>query len=229
VIEGAFWAVGIVGVLFFGRVFLLLNSANVTPYEVGYLAGSMATALAIGLVVGWALRKRRGGGRLMTPSVLFVAVAVLIFARIGQVREENQPVVGLPIATYVVVDAPYSLAAAPPEVSGPLAESLQPANPRALEIRAVVLDGETLGFLVVADLQVHVDGLDEYLRGAEDGFEGKGGTAQREVIGGQDTVIGEAAGGAGLIWPEPPYAIFVYAADVASARQIGAAIISAYP
>jgi hypothetical protein len=193
-LEAAAWIAGVLGLLFFGRVFAVLNgSRSLSAQEGGELFGAILGAVLLGVFVRWVVVRIRHRGRLLSPWILVIAV----------------------------------LASATPDHISRISEAVSRANGGAFEIRSIVEGGEARGLLVVADLAA--DSSPEFRRGIETGWEeNTGAEAHESTIGGQFVVVATAAGVGEVIWVEPPFALTVYAPDVATAEALAASVIAAY-
>ena len=79
--DAVVWVLGIVAVLFLGRVVLLVSpSAGLSAFERGQIVGRIAGAVFAGVVVRWVWVKLRKRGRVLSPWILVVATLLLVSA-----------------------------------------------------------------------------------------------------------------------------------------------------
>ena len=225
VAETIAWVVGIVAVLFLGRIALLWN-ASLSSFEQGELVGKIVGAVLIGLVVRWIWVRLRKRGRVVTPWILLIATVVLA---LDLVRDPTiaGPSASVPIETYLKVGTPYALSVPAPDESKQFKDALAAAGVGDSEVREVKDGTETVGYLLVANLRA--TSSDSFMRGLERGFEeNEGAEAHSDVIAGKDVVVGTGPQFTAIIWAEPPYGLVVYATDVNTGKLVAASIISAY-
>jgi hypothetical protein len=223
VVEAVAWIVGAAAVLFFGRIFAIVNaSPPLTAYELGRSVGTIVFAVVIGVFVRWLVIRVRRRGRLFSPWILLVAVLVLVI-NLGRGAGIAAPP-GLPIGTYLKIDAPYALTAATAEEVGQFGEALAEAD--AFEARRVVDNGQVVGFLVVADVNLPASpDWDDIERGFEST---SGASSEQDIVGTRPALVGTAARSATVIWVESPYILTVVALDEESARVLAESVMASY-
>lgn len=223
VLEAVAWIVGAAAVLFFGRIFAILNaSPPLTAYEAGRALGTIGFAVLIGVFVRWLVIKVRHRGRLFSPWILLVAALVLVI-NLGQRAGIAAPP-GLPIGSYLKIDAPYALTAATADEVEQFGKALAEAD--AFEARRVVESERVVGFLVVADVDI---GTSPDWDDIERGFESTSGAAsEQDIVGTRPALVGTAPTGATVIWVEAPYMLTVVALDEESARMLAESVMAGY-
>ena len=227
VAEAIAWIVGIAAVLFLGRIFILLNdSAGLSGFQKGEVLGRVVGAVLVGLVIRWAWVKLRKRGRVLSPWILLIACASLaggLSSSPGLVL----PPAGAPIGTYLKVGTPYVVEPQSADVDARFASAVTAFHATASEVRQISLDGEAVGFLVVVN--VGATESDEFMNGAESGFEkNSGAEAHTETIAGKTAMVGTSQDVHVVIWVEAPYGLILYAADAESSKALAASIITAY-
>lgn len=227
IVEGVVWVVGILGLLFLGRIGLLLNSSTtLSSFEQGQLVGTIVGALLIGLVVRWVWVKLRKRGRVRSPWIVLIACVVLLI-NLGRQPGLGAAPASVPIDTYLKVGTPYALSVPAPDESKQFKDALAAAGVADSEVREVKDGTETVGYLLVANLRA--TSSDSFMRGLERGFEeNEGAEAHSDVLAGKDVVVGTGPQFTAIIWTEPPYGLVVYATDVNTGKLVAASIISAY-
>jgi hypothetical protein len=228
ILEAAAWIVGILGLLFFGRVFAVLTgSRTLTPREMGEILGTILGAVLVGVFVRWLLVRIRHGGRVLSPWILVVAIAVLLIGLVQQGGARISTTSTIPIGSYVKIDPPYAMEVATPEEEEQIKGSLGATGANGYEFRRLLEGEELVGRFLIADL--NADASAEFRRGIEQGWEANAGAeAHESVVGGRQVIVGTAPNAAQVIWVEPPFALTVYAADVELAQRLAASIMAAY-
>ncbi len=225
--ENVVWVMGVVAVLFLGRIFVLIDpAAGLTGFERGQVVGRVAGAVFIGFVIRWVWVKLSRRGRILSPWVLVVAALVLGSQLSRDIAGSTSPG-GSPADTYLEVGAPYVLETPTPDVAGQFRELFARSGSAATEVREIHEDGVAIGYLLVAN--VGASASEDFLAGFESGFEeNEGAEAHREVVGGTDALVGTGPEFAAVVWKEPPYAVVVYALDVESGKALAASVMAAY-
>lgn len=227
VLEAVAWVIGIGAVLFLGRAFVLFNdSSSLSGFQKGELVGRIVGAVVAGVVVRWIWVKVRKHGRILSPWILLVATAGLglgIASSPGLLLATPST----PIGTYLKVGPPYVLETAPPEISAQFATLVTSFHASASEFRQVTSDGEVVGYLLVVNIDA--GDSDEFMAGAERGFEENGGAeAHKDVVAGKTVIVGTSQDVNAIIWVEAPYGLVLYAADIESGKELAASVIAAY-
>jgi hypothetical protein len=240
VLEALAWIVGLLALLFFGRVYALLaGSEDLSAYEAGRVFGSIFGAVLIGVFVRWLIVKIRKRGRVLSPWILIIASLVLLL-NLGRQSGPANPTAAVPtpspstspsataapsepISHYLGILAPFTLTAASADERADFVE----IGAGATEVRRVEEAGELIGYLVVTDAGVRNSPAN--LRRIEVGFEKTdGGEAHAETLDGRDVLVGTVTDVSTLVWIEQPYLLVVYSSDEATARSLARSIISAY-
>lgn len=227
-LEAVAWVVGILGVVFFGRLLpVLTGSRTVTAYEAGGLAGSILVAVLVGVFVRWLAVRSRRRGRVLSPWILIVAILVLLL-NLGRQPAIGAPTnSGLPIDTYLKIEAPYALTSPLPDQVAGLTELRDQFQARAFEARRIQLDGEDVGLLVVGNIGAR-DPATFQREMIEAMAQTQGAVAAAAVMDGRDVIEASASGVSILAWLEPSHLLLVYASDRDLVREIAASIIAAY-
>ena len=228
VLEAVAWVVGVLAVLFFGRIYAVWSgSRTLTPYQWGEVTGTIFGAIIIGILVRWVVVKLRHRGRVRSPWILLIAAVFLLLNLGRQPALGSPPPADVPIGTYLEIAAPYSLGAAAPEDVEQFRSLLASGGTGESEIRVVTEGGEAVGYFVVKNFGT--GSSEEFLRGLERGIEEAGAVdAETVPIGGKSAVVGSGEGFAVVFWTEPPYGLIVYATDVESGKILATAIIDGY-
>lgn len=226
-VERILWVLGILAVLFFGRIIVVISpSTTLSSFERGTLVGTMVGAVLFGLVVRWIWVRVRKRGEVWSPWILVLATVLLVLSAV-RIPGSAAPSAAVPIATYLRISAPYSLAAAPPDATSQFGGALTNAGANETAVRAVMDGSQTVGYLVVSNLGT--TSSHEFMNGFAAGFEENAGSeAHAEVVDGKDVVVGTGPQSSTVIWTEPPYGLIVYAADADSGKVVAASIMDAH-
>jgi hypothetical protein len=228
-LEAAAWTVGVAAVLLLGRVLWLFDSdPSFTGFERGVIVGQLMGAVLMGFVVRWAWVKLRKRGRVRSPWALLVATAILA-ANLSRVAGgvPAAPVATVPIDTYLMVGAPYTLGVPPASVASQFTGPLDAKGARSSAVREIHEAGELVGYLVVADIGATDDA--EFVAGVVRGFEDTAGNdAQEDTIDGRTVVVGKGADSAAVIWVESPYLLALHALDIESGKILAGSVMAAY-
>lgn len=222
-------------VLFLGRIAALFNpDLHLTAFEQGEVIGGVVGALLFAAVIRWAwVAKVRPGGRVRSPWILLIAVALLginlssHIAPASSAAAPTPPPARLPVTAFLVVTDPYTIGPAPADITKTFTDGFAAMHPESLEVRQISSNGTPVAYLIVGNIGTTTDG--EYLQGLEAGFEKTAGNdAHVEAVLGHDVVVGSGTDRGMMAWAEPPYALIVYTLDLATAKEIGGAVIAAY-
>ncbi len=224
--ENVVWVLGVVAVLFLGRIFVLVDpAAGLSGFERGQVVGRVAGAIFIGFVIRWVWVKLSRRGRVLSPWIL-VAAALVLGSQLSRDLAAAPPV-SSPADTYLAVGAPYVLETPTAEVAAQISEAFQRGGSSATEVREIHEDDVAIGYLLVAN--VGTNASDDFLAGFEDGFEENAGAeAHRDIVGGTDSLVGTGPEFAFVVWKEPPYAVVVYALDLESGKVLAESVMAAY-
>lgn len=228
VLEAVAWVVGILAVLFFGRTLWIFDpNFGTSGFEIGELVGLMIGAVLMGLFVRWLWVGFRHRGRVLSPWALLVAIALLAVNPVYGTVTLPPTVAAQPISTYLKIGAPYNLVTADADTVSQLAGGFTDEGAKETEVREITEGTETVGFLVVAD--VDATDSDVFRTGVESGFEKtEGAEAHVDTIGSTKVVVGTVSGVVAVFWAEEPYGLIVYAFDVDSGKALAGSVMDAY-
>ncbi len=224
--ENVVWVLGVVAVLFLGRIFLLVDpAAGLSGFERGQLVGRVAGAIFIGFVIRWVWVKLSRRGRVLSPWIL-VAAALVLGSQLSRDLAAAPPV-GSPADAYLEVGAPYVLQTPTADVASRFSDLFARSGSSATVVREIHEDGVAIGYLLVANVGASVG--EDFLTGFESGFENnEGAQAHREVVGGTDALVGTGPEFAAVVGKEPPYAVGDYALDEESGKRLAESVMAAY-
>lgn len=207
-------------------------------YALGSAIGrALAPVLLVGVIAFIVGLVRRRVRPVMTS--IGVPVAVILLAIVGITQAVREPVQiadfmddGSPpskvdAATRAQISFPYSLREAPAETADAMRDALASGGAPILsfEARQIVLEGDVVGMLVIADQAVPDEAgadFDTFVEGVSQGAELE---AERRALLGTNVAIVETPDGAFVAWMEPPLVLLVTGPDKPMARQIAESVI----
>ena len=214
------------------------NAGEGDGYALGSALGrALAPVVLVGVIafiVGLVRRRVRPA---MTS--IGVPVAVILLGIIGITQLVREPVQiadlmndGSPhskvdAANRAQISFPYSLREAPAETADAMRDALASGGAPILsfEARQIVLEGDVVGMLVVADQAVPDAAgadFDTFVEGVSQGADLE---AERRALLGTNVAIVETPDGAFVAWMEPPLVLVVTGPDKPMARQIAESVI----
>jgi hypothetical protein len=198
-----------------------------TSYEMGYAVGTvvgpLALALLAAIVLGVIRERRVSASTFTTAWIPIVASGILLvraFGAAAAIPPEVDP------ATALRVGPGYALAAADPATESQL-KALVAAEreARSSAVRLVQGDDGSSGVLLVVDFALRPDmSTDEFRDGVAAGLKR---SMTSEVIDGTEVHFFENDGVYGAVWPEPPHALYAFAADEAGIHALVTSILEA--
>jgi hypothetical protein len=221
----AAWLAGLLVFAFLAWA-LVRNGEEGNAFGVGYAVGTVLAALGGGVLASWLLAKARRRGRVLSPWILVVAIAILAYRVATTVPAVAAPS-SVPVATYVKVEAPYEIGLAPADVVRQFDAQFGRRAVGDTHFASIEEAGEIVGYLIVGDFGLVAS--DRFLEGFEAGFEETAGNvAQIAVLHGRDILMGSGQVGGVAVWEERPFGLIVYAADKESAQVLAESVIEAY-
>jgi hypothetical protein len=214
------------------------NAGEGDAYALGSAIGRALAPLlivgAIAFVVGLVRRRVRP---VMTSIGVPVAVILLGVVgitqlvrepvRIGDLMSDGSPPSKVDAATRAQIAFPYSLREAPAETADAMRDALASSGEpiRSFEARQIVLEGDVVGMLMIADQALPDDAGAQFDRFVEGVSEGAGVEPERRALFGTDVAIVEGPDGAFVTWMEPPLVLLVTGPDKPMARQMAESVI----
>jgi hypothetical protein len=200
----------------------------------GRALGPLILVGVIAFIVGLVRRRVRPVMTSIGLPIAVIALGVVGISQslsqpvsIGDLMTDGSPPSSVDAATRAQVSFPYSLREAPAETAQAMRDALASSGEPILsfEARQIVLEGDVVGMLMIADQALPDDAGAEFDRFVAGISQGAGIEAERRALLGTDVAIVETPDGAFVAWMEPPLVLLVTGPDKPMARQMAESVI----